>query len=298
MTAKCTGILIALSHARHVMPARTLKVVVQALVLSIVRYCMSVYGSCGVTRMARVQKIINFCARGRLRSQTPRPHLGRYWGARLVAGDRDGRVPHYMCSAASHHDRCSPVYRRDYWTSRAWCAWPRHAERWPCNTTESPHWDGKAPAVHQRRGDAEQYQFKFRSKHVIVPSQCQTCDPIETPLTYVLRACVCWFSLTHMSMFLSCYVSSEKPPFVVDLRRIHINQSINRPTSLSVLWHSIVTPWASCQKGSWLMNTNAWRPMIVLKTLACSTGFLLTSIKVHKQKVNSRYVGLMKDKIN
>ena len=63
MTAKCTGILIALSHARHVMPARTLKVVVQALVLSIVRYCMSVYGSCGVTRMARVQKIINFCAR-------------------------------------------------------------------------------------------------------------------------------------------------------------------------------------------------------------------------------------------
>ena len=30
-----------------------------------------------------------------------------------------------------------------------------------------------------------------------------------------------------MSMFLSCYVSSEKPPFVVDLRRIHINQSIN-----------------------------------------------------------------------
>ena len=63
MTAKCTGILIALSHARHVMPARTLKVVVQALVISIVRYCMSVYGSCGVTQMARVQKIINFCAR-------------------------------------------------------------------------------------------------------------------------------------------------------------------------------------------------------------------------------------------
>ena len=55
MTAKCTGILIALSHARHVMPARTLKVVVQALVISIVRYSMSVYGSCGVTQMARVQ---------------------------------------------------------------------------------------------------------------------------------------------------------------------------------------------------------------------------------------------------
>ena len=71
MTSKCTGILIALSHARHAMPANTRKIIVQALVISIVRYCMSVYGSCGETQMARVQKIINFCARvvsGRRRS--------------------------------------------------------------------------------------------------------------------------------------------------------------------------------------------------------------------------------------
>ena len=56
ITSKCTGILIGLSHARHVIPANTLKAIVQALVISIVRYCMSVYGSCGVTQMARVQK--------------------------------------------------------------------------------------------------------------------------------------------------------------------------------------------------------------------------------------------------
>ena len=71
ITSKCTGILIGLSHARHVIPANTLKAIVQALVISIVRYCMSVYGSCGVTQMARVQKILNFCARvvsGRRRS--------------------------------------------------------------------------------------------------------------------------------------------------------------------------------------------------------------------------------------
>ena len=71
VTSKCTGILIALGHARHVMPVNTLKIIVQALVISIVRYCMSVYGSCGVTQMARVQKILNFCARvvsGRRRS--------------------------------------------------------------------------------------------------------------------------------------------------------------------------------------------------------------------------------------
>ena len=71
MTAKSTGILIALSHARHVLPSNTLKIIVQALVLSVVRYCMSVYGSCGVTQMRRVQKLVNFCARvvsGRRRS--------------------------------------------------------------------------------------------------------------------------------------------------------------------------------------------------------------------------------------
>ena len=37
--------------------------IVEALVLSVVRYCLSVYGSCGVTQRDRVQKIVNFCAR-------------------------------------------------------------------------------------------------------------------------------------------------------------------------------------------------------------------------------------------
>ena len=63
LTRKCTGILIALSHARHVLPRRTLKGIVEALALSIVRYCISVYGSCGTTQLRRVQKIVNFCVR-------------------------------------------------------------------------------------------------------------------------------------------------------------------------------------------------------------------------------------------
>ena len=63
MTRKCTGILIALSHARHVIPRETLKSIVEALALSIVRYCLSVYGSCGTTQLHRVQKIVNFCVR-------------------------------------------------------------------------------------------------------------------------------------------------------------------------------------------------------------------------------------------
>ena len=63
ISRKCTGILIGLLHARHVIPRQTLKVIVEALVMSVVRYCLSVYGSCGVTQLSRVQKIVNFCAR-------------------------------------------------------------------------------------------------------------------------------------------------------------------------------------------------------------------------------------------
>ena len=71
LVKKCIGMLIALSHARNVMPKTTLNSVVQALVISIVRYCISVYGSCGAGQLHRVQKVINFCVRvvtGRKRS--------------------------------------------------------------------------------------------------------------------------------------------------------------------------------------------------------------------------------------
>ena len=63
MARKCNGILIALNHARHVIPKSVLKSIVQALVISIVRHCISVYGTCGETQLHRVQKILNFCAR-------------------------------------------------------------------------------------------------------------------------------------------------------------------------------------------------------------------------------------------
>ena len=63
VTRKCTGTLIALSHARHVIPSTTLPCLVQALVISMVRYCLSVYGSCSQTQIHRIQKILNFGAR-------------------------------------------------------------------------------------------------------------------------------------------------------------------------------------------------------------------------------------------
>ena len=40
-----------------------MKGIAEALVLSIVRYCVSVYGACTETQLHRVHKIVNFCAR-------------------------------------------------------------------------------------------------------------------------------------------------------------------------------------------------------------------------------------------
>ena len=63
LSRKCTGVLLALSHARHVIPRAAFKAIVEALVLSIVRYCLSIYGSSGNVQIHRVQKIVNFAAR-------------------------------------------------------------------------------------------------------------------------------------------------------------------------------------------------------------------------------------------
>ena len=63
MTRKCAGILISLNHARHAIPHTAIQTIVQGLVISILRYGMSVYGTCGQVQMNRVQKLVNFCAR-------------------------------------------------------------------------------------------------------------------------------------------------------------------------------------------------------------------------------------------
>ena len=63
MTRRCTGMLIALNHSRLVIPNATLATLIQALVISAVRYCISVYGSCNATQLKCVQKVINFSAR-------------------------------------------------------------------------------------------------------------------------------------------------------------------------------------------------------------------------------------------
>ena len=63
LLGKCTGILVALSHAKHSMPHDVLAHIVEALVMSSIRYCISIYGTHGQTQTHRIQKLINFCAR-------------------------------------------------------------------------------------------------------------------------------------------------------------------------------------------------------------------------------------------
>ena len=63
VVSKCTGALLALSHVRHVLPALTVKPIVNSLVVSTLRYCLSIYGTCGATEQRRLQKVLNFCAR-------------------------------------------------------------------------------------------------------------------------------------------------------------------------------------------------------------------------------------------
>lgn len=63
LTKKCNGILIGLSHVRHQIPPELLPTLVNALVLSHVRYCLAVYGNGPEKGTQRLQKIINFALR-------------------------------------------------------------------------------------------------------------------------------------------------------------------------------------------------------------------------------------------
>ena len=63
VVGKCSGRLIALMHAKHSLPKSSIKPIVNALIISSVRYCISIYGTSTKTEENRIQKIINFAAR-------------------------------------------------------------------------------------------------------------------------------------------------------------------------------------------------------------------------------------------
>ena len=63
VVTKCFGILIGLMHARHVLPPKVLPTILDALVMSHVRYCSQVFGCATKTALKRLQKVQNFAAR-------------------------------------------------------------------------------------------------------------------------------------------------------------------------------------------------------------------------------------------
>ena len=60
LAKKCYGILIGLSHVRHQIPRDLLPILVNALVISHVRYCLAVFGDGSERNTQRLEKVLNF----------------------------------------------------------------------------------------------------------------------------------------------------------------------------------------------------------------------------------------------
>lgn len=63
ITDRCFGILIALLHAKQVLPVETLPRLIDGMVFSHVRYCIQVYGGTSVGAVRKLQSIFNFAAK-------------------------------------------------------------------------------------------------------------------------------------------------------------------------------------------------------------------------------------------
>ena len=63
LTKRCFGVLGGLSHLRGHLPPTVISVLVSALVISQVRYCIAVYGAGTRHNLSRIQKILNYAAK-------------------------------------------------------------------------------------------------------------------------------------------------------------------------------------------------------------------------------------------
>ena len=73
-TGCCTGILLGLTAARHWLPREVMVMLVNSLVMSRLRYCLSVYGNASAEIRDRIQKLVNFSART-ITSLSKRDHV-------------------------------------------------------------------------------------------------------------------------------------------------------------------------------------------------------------------------------
>ena len=58
ISQRCFGTLVGLPHARHVLPHDVMPRVIDALVISHVRYCIQVYGICNAEMLGVIQKYL------------------------------------------------------------------------------------------------------------------------------------------------------------------------------------------------------------------------------------------------
>lgn len=63
ISRRCFGTLAGLSHLRHCLPPHVVSLLVNALVLSQIRYCISIYGNGTQNNLSRIQKVINYGAK-------------------------------------------------------------------------------------------------------------------------------------------------------------------------------------------------------------------------------------------
>ena len=63
LTKKVTGILTYINRASINFDKPTREIVIQSLVLSVIRYCIKIWGSTNATLVSKVQKLQNFAAR-------------------------------------------------------------------------------------------------------------------------------------------------------------------------------------------------------------------------------------------
>ena len=75
ITKSCFGVLSGLSHLRGHLPPSVILTLVEALVVSHVRYCISVYGSTTKQNVSRIQKILNYAAKVVFGRKNIRPRI-------------------------------------------------------------------------------------------------------------------------------------------------------------------------------------------------------------------------------
>ena len=63
VTQRCFGVLTGLSHLRGHLPTAVLSALINALVFSQIRYCISVYGNGKKGNLNRLQKVVNYAAK-------------------------------------------------------------------------------------------------------------------------------------------------------------------------------------------------------------------------------------------